>query len=91
MTCECLSRMAGEGPQSWGEYHHVACPKYKTEKIPRLFYYEEAIGAYVPAPKLLENIINIDSHFSYHGEMEEIQFKRMDMTDEEFMNLPDGG
>lgn len=57
-------------------------------KKPRLFYWEEAIDRWVPVPKETEYIINTDCLGD--GDVEEIQFKRVDMTDEEFDALPEG-
>ncbi len=57
-------------------------------KYPRLFYWEEAVDAYVPAPGIVMGILEptqLDD-----GEVADIRFKRIDMTDEEFENLPDG-
>jgi len=42
------------------------------QKKPRLFYYEDAVGAYVPCPDKVENILELDSHFSEDGEEIEI-------------------
>ena len=58
-----------------------------TVKKPRLFYYEEAVDAWVPAPDLVESIIDAESHFGEDGETFEVTFRRVDMTDEEFFNL----
>lgn len=58
------------------------------EKKPRLFYYEEAVGAYIPAPDLVELILDVSSFYK-DGEIIEVEFKRVDMTDEEFANLPE--
>ncbi len=55
-------------------------------KKKRLFYYEEAINAWTPAPKELDLIINEDNLDD--GEEMEIQFRVWEMTDEEFKNLP---
>ena len=59
-----------------------------SEKKPRLFYWEEAYDAWTPAPDLLENIIGVENFFD-DGDVEEIRFKRIDMTDEEFDVLPE--
>lgn len=55
---------------------------------PRLFYWEEAVDAWCPAPDHVESIIGVEN-FSEDNEVIEIQFKRFDMTDEEYNNLPD--
>lgn len=56
-------------------------------KKPRLFYYEEAYDAWIPAPDMVAAIIDTDSHFGEDGETFDLTFKRVDMTDEEFDNL----
>lgn len=68
--------------------HHPACPLHKTEKYPRLFYYEEAEDCWTPAPDRVDCIVSIDS-FTGPDDRIEIDFKRLDMTDEEFYNLPE--
>lgn len=69
------------------EHHHRMCPKYKTEKFVHLFYYEDAVNAWVPAPDKIEEIISVSDQLE-NGEIIEIQFKRCDMTDEEIDSLP---
>lgn len=66
--------------------HHPACPLHKTEKHPRLFYYEDAEDCWTPAPDDVNCIVSLDSFMS-SGDRIEIEFKRIDMTDEEFYNL----
>ena len=68
--------------------HHQACPLYKTEKHPRLFYYEEAENCWTPAPNDIESIVSLES-FMGHDDRIEIEFKRLDMTDDEFYSLPE--
>lgn len=58
-------------------------------KRPRLFYWEEGVNAWCPAPERIEHILEATSHFSEHGEEVEIRFKRFDMTDEEYAALPE--
>lgn len=67
--------------------HHPACPLHKTEKHPRLFYYEEAENCWSPAPDRVEQIVSLDN-FSDRDDRIEISFRRCDMTDYEFYNLP---
>ena len=86
--CECTS-WAGYGDQSFGKHHHVNCPKYKTEKFPRLFYYEEAENCWVPVPDKVDGELIVTEEQLSDGEEMEIMFRRKDMTDEEFANLPD--
>ena len=87
---KCCENFVVESPADWGLVHHVRCPKYKTEKIPRLFYREEAINGspWVPAPDEVDAIISVTDSLS-DGETVEIEFKRFDMTDEEMANLPE--
>lgn len=85
-NCECIGWVI-LGPQDRGEHHHVNCPKYGTEKFPMLMYYEEAVNAWIPAPNLVENIIEADQLES--GEDVELRFKRVDFTDAELAALPD--
>lgn len=68
--------------------HHPACPLHKTEKHPRLFYYEEAEECWTPAPDDVGCIVSLES-FMGSDDGIEIDFKRLDMTDEEFYNLPE--
>lgn len=67
--------------------HHTACPLYATEKHPRLFYFEEGESCWCPAPDKVENIVDVSVFFD--GDEIEIRFKRFDMTDEQFQNLPE--
>lgn len=58
-------------------------------KKPRLFYYEDAENCWAPADGLnVDDIICADTLMD--GMILEIQFKRIDMTDEEFANIPEG-
>ena len=59
------------------------------KKKPRLFYYEEGVDAWCPAPGKVTEIIDTDSHFSGPDEIVEIRFKRIDMTDHEFDTMPE--
>ena len=85
--CVCMT-WAGYYPESWGVHHHKNCDNFKTEKFPYLFYYEEAINAWVPVPDKMENLMSAEDQ----PEIEEIEirFKRIDMTDEEIDSLPEG-
>jgi len=56
---------------------------------PRLFYYEEACQAWTYAPIRVDQILDVKGCMSTHGEEVVIRFKRLDMTDEEFNNLPE--
>jgi hypothetical protein len=53
-----------------------------------LFYYEEACDGWIPAPDKISELIDLDQ-FIYNSEVIEILFKRIDMTDTEFENLPE--
>ena len=86
-SCDCLN-MAGISPDNWGEHHNKNCPKYKTEKFAQLFYYEDAVNAWVIAPDKIEDIISVGDQME-EVEITEIQFKRCDMTDEAVDSLPD--
>jgi hypothetical protein len=59
-------------------------------KTPRLFYYSEAVNAWVPIDgnDEISTIIDVEQ-FSYSGEIIELQFKRFDMSDVEFKNIPE--
>jgi len=87
--CNCLSRMAGYGPESWGKHHHVNCPKYATEKLPCLFYYEEALNAWVPTPFKVDGELICTKEQLDDGEEMELRFKRFDMTDKELAEMPE--
>lgn len=52
---------------------------------PRLFYWEEGIGAWCPVPEHTDHLLDVDD--LCEREVREIKFKRMDMTDEEFENI----
>jgi len=59
-------------------------------KKPRLFYWEEAIDSWCPVGDShdIEGIVSLEN-FSEDGEVIEIEFKRFDMTDEQFENIPE--
>lgn len=59
-----------------------------AEKKPRLFYWEDAVDAWAPVPDKTENLVDVHWTLS-DGETIEVQFKRIDMTDDEFDNLPE--
>jgi hypothetical protein len=88
VMCDCLARMAGYYPDSFGNHHHKNCDRYKTEKFPYLFYYEDAVDSWVPMPDKLENFMLAEDQPDI--EEIEVRFKRVDMTDEEFDALPEG-
>jgi hypothetical protein len=56
-------------------------------KLPHLFYYDETEEGYIPiSDDEIPGIICLDQ-FSKDGEVIELEFKRMDMTDAEFINV----
>ena len=63
--------------------------KKLTEKKPRLFYYELAVDAWIPVPEKIEHIIDLESHFGHDGEVVQILFKRLDLSDLEMEDLKD--
>lgn len=84
---DILSITAARSETAAPKYHLP--PKDENGKRPRLFYYEEAENAWCPAEGLeVDNILGIDL-FLYDGNEIEIQFKRQDMTDEEFNAMPE--
>lgn len=59
-----------------------------TEKKPRLFYFEEAENVYIPAPDNIENLIDVKEQLE-DGEIMELRFKRIDLSDDEMAALPE--
>lgn len=55
-------------------------------KKKRLFYFEETIDAWCPVPRFTEQIISTDTLAA--GDIEEIKFKCVELTDEEMAALP---
>lgn len=86
VMCEC-SNWARTGPDDGGDHHHVRCPKYATEKYPRLFYYEDGVDAWIP---WIDEYPFMDMMIE-HGDSLDLEFKRADMTDKEMNELPDAG
>ena len=62
--------------------------QFKKLKKPRLFYYEDTELALMPAPDKIVEIIDCEN-FLADGDEITITFKRIDMADEEFENLPE--
>ncbi len=56
-------------------------------KRKRLFYWEESVDAFIPAPQKIEEMISLDQ-FDEDSESINIEFKMFMMTDEEFEHLP---
>ena len=85
--CECLTRLTRASQDAVSEHHHKLCPLYQTEKFPRLFYYEDAYDCWSPWPGDVDCVIDTDSLDD--GETQEVEFKRVDMTDLEFDSIPE--
>ena len=82
--CECADWCReGHTDEQMKARHHKDCPHTK----PVLFYYEDAINAWIPVPPMTENLIEVSSQLE-NGEDMELQFKRIDMTDAEMAALP---
>lgn len=59
------------------------------QKKPRLFYYDEAAEGFIPVENNeVSGIIDVDQ-FHGDGNVIELKFKRIDMTDTEFNNMPE--
>lgn len=84
---ECCNGFAITEFADLGAHHHRRCPKYQTEKFTYLFYYSDALDKWVKAPDHLPLIV--DPLGLGVGDVEEVKFKRLDLTDEEFNNLPE--
>ena len=67
--------------------HHRPCRLFKTEKHPRLFYFEEAYDVWMQAPERVYHIINTE-HLDV-GDTSEIRFKCVAMTDAEIEDMPE--
>lgn len=59
----------------------------KGEKKKVLFYFEEAVDAWIPVPKETDGLIQEDN-FEDVDDIQSLQFKIFMMTDEELKNLP---
>lgn len=86
MNCDCKN-FVSMLPSDIGQHHHTKCEKYKTEKFPTLFYYTDALDFWTPAPKLVDDLLSVTDQMTT-DENVEIEFKRIDLTDEEFDNMP---
>ncbi len=82
-TCTCATEKHIPGVNSVkGSSHLAGCSLLRSY----LFYWEEAVNAWVPTPEQIESIIsteNIDP-----GEESTIRFTHFRMTPEEYDNLP---
>ena len=84
MECNCANeRLIPNVNTPEGSMHLKGCPLIKSY----LFYYEEAVNAWVPAPEKLAGVIDIDN--LDEGEDTEIRFKRFGMTEAEFKAIPE--
>lgn len=59
-------------------------------KRPRLFYWEGAEDCWCPVGGLMVDDIITTDLFLRDGDIEEIRFKRSDLTDEEYAAIPEG-
>lgn len=82
-SCNCLTKT----PEP--KYHKHGCPVRRGVKFPRLFYLEDAVNSYIPAPDKVKEILNAEDLLRCHGDETEITFRRYDLTDEELDNLPE--
>ena len=66
------------------------CDSGDMPKKPRLFYYEEAENAWLPASLALEdNYAEAELTMLEDGEVRELRIKRIDMTDAEYEAMPE--
>lgn len=66
------------------------CDSGDMPKKPRLFYYEEAENAWLPATMAIEeNYAEAELSMLDPDEEREIRIKRVDMTDAEFDGMPE--
>lgn len=77
-----------DGERSAGRNHHKRCPNYETEEFPYLMYYEEAIDAWTFAPDKVDGQLIVTEDQLEDGEDMEVRFKRVDLTDKEFDEIP---
>lgn len=79
--CNCMTKTPDPS------YHKFGCPVRRGIKFPTLFYYEEGVNAFIPIHDNLENLVDINCMGV--GEVEQLQIKRLDLTDEELDALPE--
>jgi len=66
------------------------CDSGDMPKKPRLFYYEEAEDAWLPASLAIEqNFADAELSMLDDGEVKDIKIKRIDMTDTEYEGMPE--
>lgn len=84
LSCNCIN-FCMTCPEDRGNHHHVNCEKYRAEKFEYLFYYEEGLDKWIPAP--ISTVGLIESSMLDVGEEREIKFKKLELTDKEYDNL----
>lgn len=82
--CECVKDKEVPAVER-GDYHHKECPKYSTQKIPRLFYWEEGVDAWCPWVEDYDFSAILD--LIDEDEIYEMRFKRLMLTDAEMDEL----
>ena len=66
------------------------CDSGDMPKKPRLFYYEEAADAWLPAALVIEaNYAEAELSMLDDGEEREVRIRRVDMTDAEYAAMPE--
>ncbi|EOV1090651.1 hypothetical protein ACOLXF_000289 [Vibrio fluvialis] len=82
-NCNCVNELIiPDVTTPKGSKHNKGCSQLKSY----LFYYEDSVDAWVPVPKCIDGIIGTES--LDEGEELDIRFKRFDMTEEEYQNIP---
>ena len=83
MACNCSNERIIPGVNTpKGSKHLSTCPSLESF----LFYWEEAVDAWVPCPNETFSIIDTDN--IDEGEEREIRFKHFRMTKAEYDSLP---
>lgn len=84
IKCTCTGKVLIQGENApKASAHLYDCPLLKKH----LFYYEEAVDAWVPAPDRIDEILSLEQ---FDGDEKiEIEFRAVLMSDEELNNLPE--
>ena len=86
MYCECINWDIREQIKAKNAFmlgnHHPDCPKYSTEKFPRLFFKHVETGKLIPAPEKVAHVIDVKTMTDEAPVA--IEFHCVMMTDEEF-------
>lgn len=85
MKCECMNWCWDESTaiiKNEDVHHHPKCEKFRTQKYPYLFYYEDAVDYWIP---FCDGSIDPDQYDE--DEVFDIQFKRVDLTDKEWVEM----